>query len=158
MALHASSAEVGTGQGECGQGVVDGRPGPTRRSMASSTVLTKLATMPVIRSMAGHAILRRAGVGTARMALHARSPGMSSRELEGGASMVKDSTPPGLGSMAFAAVLAKLAPVLVIRGVASHAILGCTSIAISGVALDTRSAGMGAVQRKCSQAMVNGGA
>ena len=144
------------GELESRLGVIKDGAWPPGGGMALGAVLAELASVFVIPAMAGHAVLRCAGIDASGMALHARGIGMGAGELKGGLGMVKDGAGPARGSVALGAVLAELAPVLVVRRVASHTILGRAGVDVTCVALHARGPVMRAGEREGGQAVVNG--
>jgi hypothetical protein len=123
VTLDARDIGVRAGELEGGLGVVKYGARPAIRGVALGAVLAELAAMLVIRGMAGHTALWRAGVDAAGMALDAGDIGMRTGELEGGLGVVKDGARPAIRGVALGAVLAELAPVWVVPAVASHAFL-----------------------------------
>ena len=99
---------------------------PAHGGMALNTVLAELALVSVILSVASVALGGRAFEdpgGTLRVALSAGHLKMRSGQREISYGMVETGRRPALGSMAVGAVLAKLAVVGVIFGVARNTIL-----------------------------------
>jgi hypothetical protein len=142
MAPDARGIGVRTRELEGGLGVVKYGARPAGGGMALSAVLAELAPMLVVPAMAGDAILWCARVNATSMALHARGSDMRSRELEGRLRVVKYGARPAGRGVTLGAVLAELAPVLVIPAVAGHASMWRAGVNAPSMALDARGVGM----------------
>jgi hypothetical protein len=110
---------------------------PAAGRVTLGAILAKLSAVPVVGLVAGGAVRRRAAVLVSRVALHAGNLRVSPRKRVGGCVMIKAGSLPAAGPVTLGAVLAKLPVVPVVCLVAGVAILGCSRVLTSCVALGT---------------------
>jgi hypothetical protein len=144
-------------EGEASRAVIKAGSLPAASVVALRAGLTKLPVMFIVGPVTGNAVLGSSRVLASGVTLHAANLPMPPCERVTGRVVIKAGPLPAIRRMALPAGLTKLPAVFVVRLVTGNAVLGGSTVLVSGVALHAGCLLVFPLQRIGRRAMIESG-